>query len=88
VVVNELSEAMGQADRQASLELALTCPTCAHSWQADFDAGEFLWIELDAWAWRTITAVHQLAQRYGWSERDILSMTPARRARYLAIGAA
>jgi hypothetical protein len=88
VVVDELSAAMEQADGQASLDLALTCPTCAHSWQVDFDVGEFLWMELDGWARRMIAEVHQLAQRYGWSERDILSMTPTRRARYLAMGVA
>jgi hypothetical protein len=85
IVVDELSAAMEQADADA-LALALSCPVCAHRWTVDFDAGEFLWTELDAWAQRMLLEVHQLASRYGWSERDILSMTPPRRARYLSLG--
>lgn len=87
-IVEAVSAAMEQVDRQACLELALTCPDCSHGWTVDFDAGDFLWTELDAWAQRTLLEVHQLAGRYGWTEREILLMTPARRARYLAIGAA
>ena len=39
----------------------------------------------DAWAQRALSDVHLLATRYGWSEREVLALTPARRARYLAM---
>jgi len=29
--------------------------------------------------------VHALASRYGWTEREILAVAPARRARYLEL---
>jgi hypothetical protein len=84
-IIDSLASAMAQADPQADISLALTCPACGHQWDVDFDAGAFLWAELDAWAQRVLLDVHRLASAYGWSERDILALSPARRARYLAM---
>jgi hypothetical protein len=75
-------EAIAAADPLADLSFDLACVVCAHAWRAPFDAAQFLWSELDAWAARTMREVHTLARAYGWSERDILSMSAARRARY------
>lgn len=50
-----------------------------------FDIGAYLWEEVDAWADRTLRDVHLLAASYGWSERDILDLSPARRGRYLEL---
>jgi hypothetical protein len=84
-LVGALAAAMAQADPQAAVSLALACPACGHEWDADFDVGAFLWAELDAWAQRALADVHQLATHYGWSEGEILALSPARRARYLAM---
>lgn len=84
-LIAELSDAMAQADPLVATAISLTCPACAHQWAADFNPGAFLWAEFDAWAQRTLADVHVLASHYGWAERDILSLTPARRARYLAM---
>lgn len=75
--------AMAEADAQADVQLALTCPTCDHAWHVAFDVVPFLWQELHAWALRTLREVHALASAYGWSERDILAMHPWRRQVYL-----
>jgi hypothetical protein len=75
-------EAMAAADPQADLRLALACPTCGHDWEARFDIASFLWAEVDAWAHRTLGEVHVLASGYGWSERAILALSPARRQLY------
>lgn len=83
--VNALAAHMAQVDPQAHVQLALTCPACAHQWQADFDIVRFLWSELDAWAIRTLRAVHSLASAYGWREADILAMSPWRRQLYLEL---
>lgn len=87
-VAAALAAALAEADPQAAASVALECPACAQAWEADFDAGAFLWAELDAWARRALAEVHELALRYGWSERDVLALSPARRAHYLALGAA
>lgn len=81
-----IGEAMAAADPQALSTVALNCPSCSAHWQADLDIGAFLWAEIDTWAQRLLAEVHRLALRYGWAERDIVAMSPARRAYYLAFG--
>lgn len=78
-----LAGSVTAADPRAEIELALTCPECGREWSAPFDIVGFLWRELDAWAARLLGEVHLLASHYGWSERDILALSPARRQRYL-----
>lgn len=87
-VVAAVAEAISAADPLADLSFDLACIGCGHGWRAPFDAAQFLWVELDAWAGRTLLEVHALAAAYGWSEREILSMSPARRARYRELVAA
>ncbi len=80
-----LSEQMAQADPQAEVHLALSCPACGHEWLAMFDVAAYLWAEVDAWARRTLGEVHALARAYGWSEAEILALSPYRRQWYLAL---
>ena len=79
------AECVAAADPQADLQLALTCASCGYAWQAPFDIVSFLWTELDAWAGRMLHEVHMLASAYGWAERDILALSPARRRHYLRL---
>jgi hypothetical protein len=81
--VEEIAGRMAEADPQADIELALSCPACGHGWLAPFDIGSFLWIEVDGWARRLLQDVHLLARAYGWREADILALSPQRRQRYL-----
>jgi hypothetical protein len=74
---------MEEADPQANVQLALSCPACGHAWQAAFDIVSFFWDEIDAWAYRTLRQVHRLASAYGWSQADILALSPWRRQFYL-----
>jgi hypothetical protein len=64
---------------------AVICPACAHEWSVAFDAGDFLWHELAALAQRLMRDVDVLARRYGWSEREILGLSAARRRFYLEL---
>ena len=82
-VVSAIEDAMAERDPGADRQLALRCPACGHDWQAPFDALAFLWAELDAGARRTMHEVHLLASRYGWSEAEVLSVSPSRRSLYL-----
>ena len=65
------------------MNLALDCPACGAHWQSVFDIVTFLWGEIEDWAQRLLYDVHLLASAYGWSERDIVAMTPRRRRMYL-----
>ncbi|MEM1251924.1 MAG: phage baseplate protein [Cyanobacteria bacterium P01_H01_bin.21] len=82
-VKQALLEKMEQADQQADVKLAVSCPDCGHQWQAPFDILSFFWQELTAWAKRILQDVHQLASAYGWREADILAISPQRRQFYL-----
>ncbi len=82
-VVDEIVERTSQADPQADVQLAITCPLCGHQWNGIFDIASFFWSEIDAWACRTLREVHTLASSYGWHERDILALSPWRRQLYL-----
>jgi len=82
-VVSAVQERIAQADPQADVTLALTCPACSHQWDAIFDVLTFFWSELQAWAQRLLREVHVLASAYGWREADILALSPSRRQAYM-----
>jgi hypothetical protein len=82
-LIAEVSGALAEADPGAEVILDLNCPACGHSWQGLLDIGYVLWAEVDARARRLLYEVHRLAVSYGWSETDILALSPARRQLYL-----
>jgi hypothetical protein len=82
-LIVRVGEAMAEHDAQSDVRLDLACPACAHTWQARFDIGDFVWREVVARVRRLITDVHTLALAYGWREADILALSDARRNMYL-----
>lgn len=69
----------------AEMRLALTCPDCRAAWHDVFDVAAHLWAEVEAAALRTLAEVAELARAYGWTERDVLALSPVRRAVYLSL---
>lgn len=84
-VLDCVGEGLSQADPQADIQLAITCPNCGANWSAVFDIVAYFWAEIDAWAQRTLREVHQLARAYGWRESDILALSAARRRQYIQL---
>jgi uncharacterized protein (UPF0212 family) len=84
-VVDAIAQAMSAADAHAEVQVATVCPACGHASDAVFDVAAFLWREIEAWATRTLDEVHVLASAYGWSEREILSLSAPRRRRYVSM---
>jgi len=82
-ISDEVIKRMGDADPLGDVRFSMSCPLCAHEWEAILDIVSFFWSELDAWAVRTLREVHTLASAYGWRETDILAMNPWRRRCYL-----
>jgi hypothetical protein len=82
-VSSEIARRLSESEADAEAWLSLVCPACRHAWQAPFDIAGFLWSEVDDWAWRTLRQVHRLARAYGWTEPDVLSLSPSRRQIYL-----
>lgn len=69
----------------ASVSFALSCPACSGQWNAPLDAMELLWRGLRGHAEQLLADIGLLARAWGWSERDILAMSPVRRAAYLQL---
>lgn len=82
-VLDALSAYMETLDPGASVSFALACPECATHWQAPLDVGEVLWQKLRASAEHLLLDIDTLARAYGWSEREVLRLSPLRRAAYL-----
>jgi hypothetical protein len=80
-----IAQALAAADPLAALDVELACAECGARYSAPFDIVTCFWKEIEAAAWRAALDVHLLASAYGWSEEQVLSMSPARRARYLAL---
>lgn len=84
-VLQRLEEEIESLDPLADLHLRLDCPACSHSWIVLFDIASFLWKEVNAWAQQMLQSICRLAAAYGWSEREILSISPLRRQLYLGM---
>lgn len=83
VVVDAIEDALENADPQADLQLTVSCPSCGFSYPQTLDIVSFLWNELNSWACNLLHEVHRLASAYGWTEKEILTMSPRRRRFYL-----
>ncbi|MEA2223725.1 MAG: hypothetical protein QOH83_2101 [Solirubrobacteraceae bacterium] len=84
-VVEEVVAGMARADPLADVQVAVVCPACGQRTAIAFDVLSYLWSEIDDWAQRLCLEVHALAGAYGWSERDIVTMSAQRRALYLEL---
>lgn len=87
-VLNEIEDRIAAMDSQADVVLDFDCPECRQEWKQRFDIVSFFWTEIDAWARRILLEVNVLARAFGWSESDILAMSPARRQIYVAMAQA
>ncbi|MCC9739846.1 hypothetical protein [Streptomyces sp. MNU89] len=84
-VRRRIAEAAECADPAAEVTLHVTCPECGEATPAELDIASHLWTELDSWARDLLLDVHLLATAYGWSEPEILALSPLRRRYYLEL---
>ena len=84
-VIRTLSQRIESLDPQADIRIDLTCPECSLVWDIRFDIASYLWAEVNDWAQRMLRVVSRLAIAYGWSEREILGLSPLRRQLYLGM---
>jgi hypothetical protein len=82
-VLDALSQRMEALDPAASVSFSVTCPLCDARWDAKCDVGQLVWQKTQAAAERLLLDIDALARAYGWSEREILHLTPLRRSAYL-----
>lgn len=86
--IERLEARIESLDPAATISFALTCPACDHKWPAPFDVAEGLWMELQRAAERSLTEVDALARSYGWTEEQVMELSPVRRAAYLQLASA
>jgi len=84
-VFSKLDERMAEEDPQADIRMRLSCPACTHTWETQFDIVSYLWMEIDSWAKHILQEIALLATAFGWSESQILGLSPRRRQLYLEI---
>lgn len=84
-LVAAVEQAMEDAAPAGAVDLLVHCPECGHDNTAVLDIPVLLWAELEARAVAVLRDVHALAVAYGWTEDAVLSLTPSRRAAYLAL---
>ena len=82
-ILAEAETIMANLDPDADINLALTCEDCGEIWLSGFNIGTLLWDEIDVHARSLLAQVHSLARAYGWTESEILALSPQRRSTYL-----
>lgn len=82
-VLETVAQRLADLDPGADTVVPLTCPYCRHAWAAALDVADYLWAEVEGYARRLLHEVHTLACVYGWSESEVLAVSPARRRYYL-----
>jgi hypothetical protein len=92
IAARDLAELLAQVeaklealDPAAEITLSLSCEACGGQWGASFDVAALLWDDVDAHARKLVAEVDALARAYGWTEPEILALSPQRRATYLAM---
>lgn len=86
-LLRSVNKAIEEIDPMSVLLFPLSCPYCQHQWAPVLDVPGMVWAEVVNAAKRALHDVKALAGSYGWSEREILSMSRARRRYYLGQGA-
>ena len=84
-ILDQASDLIEGSDPGSEIRLAMQCPECSHSFNVVFDIVSFLWSEVSSVVRQLLVEVHLLASAYGWSEGEILRMSPWRRAVYLGM---
>ena len=77
--------AVAELSGAAVFDGEVTCPDCATSFVATLDVSSLLWDQVRTRAPRILADVALLARHYGWTEPDVLALSEARRAAYLAL---
>ena len=83
--VRRLGTVIERLDPLVDVRVDITCAECSHAWPALLDVSELVWAQVQGTARRLLREVDTLAQRYGWSEAEILGLSDQRRRAYLEL---
>ena len=79
------ADALADADPLVAFSVVCVCPTCGHEAEHEIDLEGLALQRLAARQRALVHEVHTLASHYGWTEREIFAVAPARRARYVEL---
>ncbi|HET8934504.1 MAG TPA: hypothetical protein VFN67_13740 [Polyangiales bacterium] len=82
---DEVALLVEQALADADALIELHCAACDERYELAFDVANYFWSELATHAHRLLGEVHTLARAYGWSEAEVLALSPLRRRYYLEL---
>jgi hypothetical protein len=83
--IAELDAAAESLAGAAGLVLRSRCPTCGEDATSPLDIGALLWEQVERSAHALLTEVAELGAAFGWSEADVLALSPLRRRAYLEL---
>nr|MDT0659412.1 hypothetical protein [Micromonospora sp. DSM 115978] len=86
-IADAVEAAMDRVAPAGAAELLVVCPGCETRTPISLDLPTLLWDELASRAGDLLGDVHTLASAYGWTEAEVLALSPARRAAYLDLAA-
>jgi hypothetical protein len=81
----EVDAAAEELAGAAGLVLRSRCPACGDETTAPLDIGALLWEQVARSAHALLAEVAELGAAFGWSEEEILALTPLRRRAYLEL---
>lgn len=84
-IATAVDAAMEAAAPAGAIDLAVACPECGTTTAAALDIPTLLWAEVETQAAALVAQVHALAAAYGWTEPEVLALSPRRRAAYLEL---
>jgi uncharacterized protein (UPF0212 family) len=82
---DEVAVLVEQALAEADAQIELHCAACGERYELAFVVANYFWSELATLAHRLLGEVHTLARAYGWSEPEVLALSPLRRRYYLEL---
>jgi hypothetical protein len=69
----------------AAVTVSATCPSCGAVLSAPVDVADFVWERVQQHAPALLADIADLARTFGWTEDEILALSPLRRSAYLAM---
>jgi hypothetical protein len=81
--IEAIEARLAEADALAEIRVGFACPQCGHGFEEALDLESFLWSEIEELARQLFDDIHLLASAYGWTEQEVLALSPVRRSAYV-----
>ncbi|MBA4719431.1 MAG: hypothetical protein HRO68_10205 [Nitrosopumilus sp.] len=83
--IHEINEKMDEVDPLINYKLKVDCPYCNIENNYELNLEEITLKHLKGSQDKLLQTIHRLASHYHWNEKQIFSLSPWRRAKYLTL---